>query len=376
MSLALSHYSALQLMRMLRCNEENPNDMDRTGLLEPKPWFKERWSARELSPETWQWPRPTKTLPLHVLVPTRASRLRMPRVTSHVALHLPPKSMIYIDRHCSMVCPELLFLQLASVFSFPALVMLGYELCGHYSRMPDNPFFGDVTDGIDAVTSVEAISSYLNATYRMPGKETAKRALQYVCDDALSVPEAVLGTMYSLPTDDSGYGMDPITLNQRVTVRDDEDEEGPKARYPDLTFSFAPIGINYDGEGHLDLHGLLRSASAAAVEEGENRFVGWLKFASQADAIRNKYLDDIVRNRELAARGHLTLVVTKEDLSDGAHLDKFTRCLLECARQYYGIDVSQYLLMLDDSTQAEKRDALLRSLYLSAGSTAPQMGQF
>ena len=39
----------------------------------------------------------------------------------------------------------------------------------------------------------------------------------------------------------------------------------------DLSFSFAPIGINYDGEDHLDLTGIARAARKAAQAEGDSR---------------------------------------------------------------------------------------------------------
>lgn len=106
---------------------------------------------------------------------------------------------------------------------------------------------------IPSATSVENLNSFLSQFTQARGLAKAKEALPYVRDHALSVPETIMSTMYSLPVAESGYQMGPVTLNERIQQDGSDDQKLGKTRYPDLLFPFAPIGINYDGVDHLDL---------------------------------------------------------------------------------------------------------------------------
>ena len=78
-------------------------------------------------------------------------------------------------------------------------------------------------------------------------------------------------------------------------------------------------------------------------------------------------LDDNLRDRQLAAQGRIVFSVTKEDLSDGAHLDELVRQVLSCAREVFGTDVKAYLEMLEDTSLAHDRHDLLDSLLPRGG---------
>ena len=265
MAITLSHYSALDVVRSLRMEGECIAEMTRIALVPPTPFLGKRWTVRVFGNEYWRWQRPTKTAPLHVLVPHGRKRIRMDTVVSHVcSKDLPASSIVWLDEFSSIASPELLFVQMASELDVPSLVLLGHELCGHFT-MPDrrNANRKAVTQ-IPSVTSVGQIGAYLDGVPKAWGVKRARRALSYVSDHAVSLPEAVLSTMYGLPSDLDGYGLGEVTLNERVDVTE-EDDKRPNVRYPDLLFSFAPVGINYDGEDHLDLRGIALAARDAGV---------------------------------------------------------------------------------------------------------------
>ena len=154
--LTLSHQSAQEVMRTLRCNGLNLNEMDSVPLASPKPWAGQRWTTKDFDEGQWRWRIPSPRQPLHALAPGNTSRARSSLIFLHTCWReLPPHSIIWLDEHSSVVCPELLFLQMAERLPMPELVMFGYELCGHFSRCSEDPIGGDATDKVAAVTSVE-----------------------------------------------------------------------------------------------------------------------------------------------------------------------------------------------------------------------------
>ena len=362
MGLTISFLSALDAMRTIRSNGTNIQEMDATRLTQPVPWAGKHWSMKEFESSKWRWGIPSANDPLHVLVPQHTGRPRMAYVRAHLTRqNLPPHSILWVDECTSIVCPELLFLQMASAFSFPALVLLGYELCGNFSRSALEPLNGHVEMNIPAATSVDRIREYILATSYGRGASEALRALDCVSDHALSAPEALLAAMYSMPTNEAGYDMGPVTLNEKVQINCDDDSARKRHRYPDITLSPIPVGINYDGEGHFELNGLKDLIRRAENLEGEEYEAAQELIYRKLDSIREKMLDDNMRNRELAAAGRIVMVVTKEDLYGKGNLDILTRQILDCAHNAFGVDVQKYDRILDDTDAARDRNELLES---------------
>ncbi len=369
MGITLSHVSALDATRAIRCKGSDLREMTTTKLLAPSVWRGERWRTGLFGEADWQWQTPSKRHHLHVLVDHNGSSIRMATIESHVQTReLPPNSIIWLDRHASMVCPELLFLQMAQVLSLPALVLLGYELCGNFSRAPIASQQSKAITHVPSATSVAQISTYLTSAVGVWGVKAARRALRYVSDHALSVPESILATMYALPLEEYGYGMGFISLNQRVRIGDENPDEHErkgsvaKSRFPDLMLSIAPIGINYDGEGHLDLDALIQAAQRVTTTKGDEHKEALVELMDVRDAIRTKYVDDIVRNRQLASEGRLVFPAMKEDLCSIQSLDDFTRDLLKCANLYFGVEIGAHLRALDDTESKLERENLLKQL--------------
>jgi hypothetical protein len=124
--LTLSFQSAQEVIRTLRCNGLNLNEMDFAPLARPKPWTGKRWTSKEFDEGLWRWRRPSSIQPLHVLASGNVGRACSSLIHVHSCWReLPPHSVIWLDEHSSVVCPELLFLQMAEHLSMPELVMLG-----------------------------------------------------------------------------------------------------------------------------------------------------------------------------------------------------------------------------------------------------------
>jgi hypothetical protein len=214
---------------------------------------------------------------------------------------------------------------------------------------------------IPAATSVDRIREYILASSYGRGASVALRALDCVSDHALSAPEALLAAMYSMPTNEAGYDMGPVTLNEKVRINCNSDSARKQHRYPDITLSSIPIGINYDGEGHFELDGLKDLIRHAESLEGEEYEATRELIHHKLDSIRKKMLDDNMRNRELAAAGRIVMVVTKDDLYGKGGLDILTRQMLDCAHNAFGLDVQNHIRILDDTDAARDRNELLKS---------------
>ena len=372
MGLTISHASALRVTRDLRAQGEDLRQMSNVAIARPSPWVGRRWSMKEFFPPAWKWDRPSPARPLHVVTTRSSGRIRLQNVRCHVqAASLPPNAVVWLDERSSMCGPEYLFVQMAESLTLPELVLLGYELCGNYSRSKEDPTRGPVTDGVCPATTVDDLYAFAWGVNRIPGAAKARQATRYIADHAVSVPEAILATMYSLPTEEGGYDMGPVRLNERVSAIDDDtpDYQGTsrrnaRKRYPDLMFSFASIGINYDGVDHLDLSGLVEAARRSALadpasEEGRSARSG---LDDKLRAVRTKYVDDIQRNRQLAARGKIVFPATKEDLYGIDGLDALTRQVVLCAHDLFGAEVSAFLRTLDDTALKRDRNLLLSSM--------------
>lgn len=385
MGLTLSHTSALSALRMLRADEVDVRCVDHGSIATPQTWVGKRWSMREFISDEWKWDRPSSKQPLHVMVANQQRRVRMQYINSHVcATQLPASSILWLDEHTTISSPVLLFIQMAEIFSVPELVLLGYELCGDFARSATNPFDGPVTDGIPQATSVDELRHYMDSVDYVPGLVKARIAVQYVADHAVSAPEAVLATMYSLPPEESGYGMGPVSLNQRVDVSLDESTEdgqigNARSRYPDILFSFAPLGINYDGEDHLDLDGLIDAAQLPRYADGQYASAHRDAFGAlleKRDAVRKKVVDDNTRNRQLAASGKLVLPATKENLESIEDLDAFTVDLLHAGEHFFGMNIQRFLNSIEDSNNKGSRRDLLYSLLPQYGTARDMSGLF
>jgi hypothetical protein len=122
---------------------------------------------------------------------------------------------------------------------------------------------------------------------------------------------------------------------------------------PDILIAGTSVGLNYDGQEHLNLDGLAKLAAATVdglVDEGD--------LALAKRAIRDKIHDDLLRNRELAASGLLVLPVTSEDLFRPGATDALMSVVCDLVEQRDGRDMTLTRKAID--SQALRRRRQLR----------------
>ena len=91
--------------------------------------------------------RPFLSLPLHVIA-LDGRRKDSQNFVVHQARALPDGSLRTVAINGSeasvfVVCPELMFVQMAASFRFARTVYLGYELCGTFAPDKGNPYVRD-----------------------------------------------------------------------------------------------------------------------------------------------------------------------------------------------------------------------------------------
>lgn len=94
------------------------------------------------------------------------------------------------------------------------------------------------------------------------------------------------------------------------------------------------MGINYDGQEHLDLDSL--AEQAAATIDGT---VGEAVLERTKRQIRDKVRDDLLRDRQLAASGLMVLPVTSDDLFTAGATDALMLVVCDLLEQRDGRDV-------------------------------------
>ena len=88
--------------------------------------------------------------------------------------------------------------------------------------------------------------------------------------------------------------MGSVTLNPRLDQSPALVELGTRqSRVPDMLFDGTDVGFNYDGRGHLDLDAIVRAA-----RDGDDV---WRDLSGVVEGVRHKSIDDLRRDRELAA---------------------------------------------------------------------------
>lgn len=162
-----------------------------------------------------------------------------------------------------------------------------------------------------------------------------------------------------LPIDSLGYDMGKLALNPRTPL-EIELPGAKESRVPDIVIEGTPIGINYDGLVHLNL----KPVVDAAMETGAHPELAQTQIAlNQAtNRTRAKALDDIRRNRELAADGLIVIPVTKEDLYVPGGFDQIVALLISLLEHHGKRDMSWQKRILSMRVLSEERHRMILSL--------------
>ena len=351
MRLTINQMTALRVLRGLRSGGKRLPD-ERTDLTAPDPSPRRHWSAGALPAERLLLTQPPDSKrPVHVAVPNQRLRPRTPCISATTyGAGLPGGSFVDLGDGLSIPCPELLFVELAARMAPAVHALLGYELCGSFSRDPNDPRTGRATLGVAPVTSVERIGRFIDRCSNVRGTVAARRSLEYVADNAWSPAETVVAALVALPVHELGYGLGKVTLNARRATPPELVKLGAAAsRIPDIEIDGLRVGFNYDGHDHLDLPSIAR---AATQEESD----------SAIDAVREKYVDDLRRNRELLATGRIVLPVTSEDLFRKNGLDAVMLEAVLAEESLFGTKLPELRGTIASSALRRARQRLIWSL--------------
>ena len=351
MRLALRGLTALRALRAHRSGGGRVA-VSRVALSDPDPSPWRRWTLRAIPTERLALEAPpTKDSPIEVVVPRSDCRLQASFVSCSVyPSRLPRRSFVDLGGGLLVPGPELLFLQLSKVLMREALALLGYELCGSYSRNPRDPRCGEVAYDVEPLTTVDRIEHFLDECGEFAEVVHARRALKLVANNSWSPLESVISLLARLPIDECGYGLGQTSLNVRHgTTPELVALNCRESRVPDVEIVGTHVGFNYDGRGHLDLESIAQAARRGSAD-------------SAIRSVREKYRDDISRNRELAAAGKLILPVTAQDLFERGGLDAV---MLEAAlamREFDGVSPTSVLMALGDERLTARRQILIWAL--------------
>lgn len=257
-------------------------------------------------------------------------------------------------------CPEILLLQMADTLPLPQVIALGDELCGKYTLAPSRSS-ASATTGIPAVTSRERISDVLNGCKGLRGCVVLREALCYIQDGSLSPMETCLATLAPLPLDQFGYQLGEVLLNS--PVRPSEDLVNvvlAESRVPDLLFSGTTVGLNYDGDAHLDLAEVVSAARALEASPREMKLS--LALDEALDKARRSAASDKQRDRDLLTMGYTVLPVTKYDVRSISDFDRLMGQAMVLIERTTGRDLSLQRQALSNTRLQQGRQKLLRTL--------------
>lgn len=363
MGLTLSHATALYVLRQARIAAgEQGLSLPATDFMPPDAGDGRRWTTALVSQLKQDIGLPSHDK-LDVLASSAKGRVRHGEVRSHVC-GAQIKGLCFLElRHEEVVIPspELLLAQMAESLPLPDLVALGHELCGKYSIRPWHPAAGAVFD-LPTVTSPEKISSLLKGTARLRGSRALATALPFIQENSLSPPETALSVMTQLPLEQFGYAIGPTILNKEI-----EPDAATRAivtagkRVPDILFADTPVGLNYDGDVHLDFRAIIRIAKELALHPNDEDLKEELRQA--IDDARRGTSEDKQRDRDLLAMDLVVLPITKYDTRDIKDLDRVMGQVMHLIEATTGRDMSLQRQALSDEALRDGRAEVFRRLF-------------
>ncbi|MBQ9058958.1 MAG: hypothetical protein IJ125_07230 [Atopobiaceae bacterium] len=270
---------------------------------------------------------------------------------------LPPQAFVSLGDAIYASSPELIFVEMASLMSPAVHVLLGMELCGCFSRHPNNPRTGDITYFVEPATNVHKLRALIQSCSGIKGIKQAKKTLDCVVDNAWSPIEAVIATLLVLPIYELGYDLGPIDLNVPITTSHGATRS---ARRPDILFRGTSVGLNYDGLDHVDLDSVVRAASQHALMPGQ--MASKRELDDALHQARAGILEDKHRDRELMAQGIKALTVSKEDLFERGAFDRLVLQVISALETESTYDYSDARLALKSPLLAKLRQDKLWSL--------------
>lgn len=377
MSIALNKHTALSIVRALRADGRTSiltgkrHNLPEPSLGTRKKWTRSAFGFAELGLNFCT----EKERQINLAVPRANMRVRLANSTCTVYdKGVPPQSFCCVGGGVHISCPELIFIEMASDMSTVEHLMLGYELCGTFARNAADPYSGGASFGVPPVTSTAKIAAYLEQVKGVRGLHAAKQTLKYLTDNAWSPTEALVAAFMRMPLDECGYGFGSLELNPRVVFDNKLEGAAKSSRVPDILVAGTKVGINYDGMLHLDLESIAKAAAEVSAHPESSR--PQLVLDATMGSVRAKVVDDMRRNRELAAAGYTVFPMVKEDLYEPGGLDNVMHLVMDAVEQETGADLGQQRKALAKKTLAKDRHKLLLSLLPGRQSGNVDLGRY
>jgi hypothetical protein len=127
-----------------------------------------------------------------------------------------------------------------------------------------------------------------------------------------------------------------------------------------MLFDGTRVGLNYDGRGHLDLDAIASVALAAA--EARDGDKARRDLPDVIRSVRRKSIDDLCRDRELAAMGYVILPATSEDLFVPYALDALMLEAMLAIERFSRVDMTPQRVALRSKALRGRRQQLVWSL--------------
>lgn len=366
MKLTCNKRTALRILRAIRCNRTRSlKTFLATDLVPPNRGERRHWTSKIIDFSRFGLEAGLDGQhPLDVAVDHPNRRLKMRGAHNTVYANenaLPPDSFIDLGDGLAISSPELLFAEMAQFMSPVERLMLGHELCGSYSRNPDDPYNSNVVFNIEPVTTAERIRAFCAQTRWLRDACRPSTPLELLADNAWSPTESLVTALISSPFVEFGYGIGPCILNKRVETPTALAWTTDKSsRVPDILIAGTNIGLNYDGAVHLNLDSIVDAA--INLERHPEELSSQIALDAVVRQVRAKAVDDIHRNRELAANGFIVFPIVKEDLYQDGALDYVMAQVIEALEQYAHRDMSQQKRMLKTPLARARRQELIWTL--------------
>ena len=359
MNVTLCGLSALYAWRAIRTGATSARPIGSCALKKPSPSPYKRWSKGALASLPQEIVgTPTLEHPLHIAASSPVVRVRGKAVCSSVyARTLPEGAFVSLDTAnpndtIAISSPEFLFVEMGAVMHPVVQLVLGFELCGKFSRDPEHPRSGDVAYDVRPLTTPCRLREFIDRCSRFANLEQTRMVAELIQGEAWSPMEAVVASLLVLPPTDFGYGFDRIVLNPRIDL--DHRISTGQSRVPDIVFAGTHVGINYDGESdHLGLGRIARMASEETSPHDLDEAVR---------TARALVVGDKRRDRDLLVGGYQVLPITSEDLYERGGLDLVVKQAIALIESETKCDLRLQKNVLSRKSFALERQRILWSL--------------
>lgn len=185
--------------------------------------------------------------PIHVLA-LDGRQGGSPELVVHQMRRLPAGSLRAIslrsDGSLFVTSPELTFVHMASVLSFPRAAHLAYEFCGVYAPDEHRPY------GVRSrtpLTTPEKLESYLAKAGCIGGSRIARAALRHVLIGSASPRESTLALLMTLPYLRGGSSIEQPRMNAVVPLGRQSSWTSDRSCFRcDLLWPDQKVAVEYD----------------------------------------------------------------------------------------------------------------------------------